>query len=478
MSALLAVPGFSRTFWRDETFSAVIAHQPLNTVWDIILSREGSMAPYYLMLHFWSRLGDGEVWLRLPSLLFALATIPVMALLARRLFDERIALLAGLLTAVNAFLVQYAREARTYSLTMLLAVLSALLLVGGLDRGGARRWMLYGVSAVALVVSHPLAILVLVAHALSIPFLPRGSVRAPAWAVGAAIVVTAPVPAYVALAQGASTSWIQPTSLQQLGGFVTHYAGGHVPALPWTACAVLALWRLIPVARRAGRSMTAWRTAFVVLWLGVPVLSLVAFSLYRPAFVDRYLVGVFPPLVILVAVGLGSIRHRVRAAVAVSLVVATSLVGVVMRIYLTPPPEDPRSAVATVAACAQPGDALVYSRAFARVPFGYYLERTSSGPQPEDVAIAPGGSRVEVGDEFPVEVTSADLERRIAAEDRLWVVDYPSDEWHPTPEPALELERAGVLDRWPVMQHAEFGEIRVRLLRASEEVPACHGLKP
>ncbi len=66
MSALLAVPGFSRTFWRDETFSAVIAHQPLNTVWDIILSREGSMAPYYLMLHFWSRLGDGEVWLRLP----------------------------------------------------------------------------------------------------------------------------------------------------------------------------------------------------------------------------------------------------------------------------------------------------------------------------------------------------------------------------------------------------------------------------
>ncbi len=116
----------AQSFWIDEVFtlrsSGVGApFHPAELAGDI----HGAL--YSLVLHGFSRaLGDSEWALRLPSLLFGVAMVPAMAVLAQVWIGVRAVKPAAWLTALSPFLVWYSQEARNYMLLMLCACLSAL----------------------------------------------------------------------------------------------------------------------------------------------------------------------------------------------------------------------------------------------------------------------------------------------------------------------------------------------------------------
>ncbi len=71
---------------------------------------------YYLALSLWLRLGHGVLALRALSVAaMALAVLPLYSA-ARRLFDARIATVAGLLFATTPLVVGWAQKARPYAL--------------------------------------------------------------------------------------------------------------------------------------------------------------------------------------------------------------------------------------------------------------------------------------------------------------------------------------------------------------------------
>ena len=74
------------------------------------------MLGYYALLHVligW--FGDGAFVIRLPSVIASGAAAGAVALLGLRLFDRRVALAAGLLTAVSLPLVFWGQDARGYA---------------------------------------------------------------------------------------------------------------------------------------------------------------------------------------------------------------------------------------------------------------------------------------------------------------------------------------------------------------------------
>jgi hypothetical protein len=73
------------------------------------------MALYYGLLRLWVRLGTDESTVRLLSVLPDLATVPVLYVLENR-FGTRVGLSSALLLAINGYNIQYAQEARSYSL--------------------------------------------------------------------------------------------------------------------------------------------------------------------------------------------------------------------------------------------------------------------------------------------------------------------------------------------------------------------------
>ena len=124
LSVLLRTRALEASLWIDEGISVGIAsHAPSEIPG--LLKQDGSPPLYYLVLHAWIAVaGTGEATLRVPSLLFALATVPAALWAGRSLFGARAGWLCVVLAAVMPFLTVYAQEVRMYALVALLSVVA------------------------------------------------------------------------------------------------------------------------------------------------------------------------------------------------------------------------------------------------------------------------------------------------------------------------------------------------------------------
>jgi mannosyltransferase len=124
LSVLLRTRALDASLWIDEGISVGIASHPASDI-PGLLRQDGSPPLYYLLLHAWIAVaGTGEAALRVPSLLFALATIPAALWAGRSLFGARAGWLCAILAAVMPFLTAYAQEVRMYALVALLSVVA------------------------------------------------------------------------------------------------------------------------------------------------------------------------------------------------------------------------------------------------------------------------------------------------------------------------------------------------------------------
>jgi 4-amino-4-deoxy-L-arabinose transferase-like glycosyltransferase len=180
------------SLWFDEAMSVHWARSSLPRILEVSMNLVEDRLPplYYLSLHYWRLLvGDGEVAVRLPSVLLGTLLIPLVYRLASDLFrDRRVALLAAALTTLNPFLVWYSQEARMYAQAVLLVTLGTWLFVKGTSAYYGRRresvfhstltWSGYGLCTVAGLYTHLYTGFMLPAHALYLLLTWRRSRRA------------------------------------------------------------------------------------------------------------------------------------------------------------------------------------------------------------------------------------------------------------------------------------------------------------
>ncbi len=114
--------------WLDEALSVHIAERAVSDI-PAALRQDGHPPLYYWLLHAWMRLvGDGDLAVRALSGVLAVATLPVLWVVARRRWDATVAGVAVLLLASSPFAIRYATEVRMYALAMLLVALAWLAL--------------------------------------------------------------------------------------------------------------------------------------------------------------------------------------------------------------------------------------------------------------------------------------------------------------------------------------------------------------
>jgi mannosyltransferase len=99
-----------------------------DTLSQVIQGVQSDIQPplYFLVLHFTQWIfGDSEWALRLPSALAGWLCIPAIYLLGRRLYSRREGLIAALFLAVLWAPIYYGQEARSYSMLILLSILTS-----------------------------------------------------------------------------------------------------------------------------------------------------------------------------------------------------------------------------------------------------------------------------------------------------------------------------------------------------------------
>jgi mannosyltransferase len=420
----------------DEATTADVARRSVGEIWRLLQHVDAVFGPYYLFMHYWTRLaGTSEVDLRLPSIVAMAAAVAVTGELGRRLFTPAVGMLAGLLLCVLPNSSRYAAEARPYALTCLLSAVAILLLLSGLERGRAWRWIAYAGAVILLGLSHLVALTTLAAHAAMVldDRRRRGPSRRPTrWLLVMAIAAVALFPiAWIGhQQQDVQLAWIDPLTL----GGLYRGPGAIVGSVP-TA------WLLIGLALFA-RWRPAGRLVVVAVWALAPLVVVAAASvLVSPLWVARYLLVVLAPAAILAALAVGGqpvARLRpIRAlwpAGVLALVAATAYPDqLAVRGATAKNGADYRSIARIVDDRQRPGDAVVYetgSRAL-RAGTGYYLRRKPMSPR--DVLLrrtAAEAARIRA-EEHP------DAAAHLAGVDRVWLI-VDGERADPTTEtPAL-----------------------------------------
>ncbi len=415
------------SLWLDEAYTVAAAKLPTTTFVDLVLQREANMAPYYLLLRGWVVLGDTETLVRIPSLAAAVACVPFGFILARRLITPRGAVVATALLVVNAFFIEFAQEARGYSLVLLLSILATYLFVVGVDDRRPLAWIAYVLVGSLAVYVHIYGSFVLMAHFLSLVASPRErsvAMRTIAAVFGAITILVAPLVAFV-LTTDAQRGWIPSPSVGAIGRAIAKLVGARsvIAAAILVPVSVALLWPIVLrvwSARRARiRSRESWTETLILLWAVAPILGGLAVSVVKPVFVDRYLIVALPAVVLGVSAGFGAMASR-RLAAGLLFITIVATVSQTVVLHATRDHDDWRSATAYLVDRARVGDGIAFHRPFGKVPWGYYVEQMPGEAVPDPLLPLFDWRRDDLSN--PRWVDPAALRLASRDHDRIWIL--------------------------------------------------------
>jgi mannosyltransferase len=461
-AVLCAIELTSRSIDLDEAASVTIASQHGGAFGSAVAHDGGNMSGYYTVMHVLTGVfGNGPLVLRLPSALAMTATVALVAVLGMRLFDLRVALAAGLLSAVSLPLIVWGQEARGYAPMVAFVAASFLALVVALERsasGRQFRWpaIAYAVALLLALYSSFAAILVVPVQAGSVLWLRR---RRSVWplvaALGAVGVCCVPLVVLAAERGTGQLFWVPRPNLtgekQVLEALTSaglepnfHLAATGWPLLVVTTLAVL-LAGVIVGRRAAGGQLAVLRGPLLALaWLLVPVALAWAESFIgQPLFLPRNVLLVLPAVALLLAWGIFALP--VPARVAWSL-----LAGLIAlrALSLAPSygvsPENWRAATALVRSSSRPGDCSAFYPLDGRMAFGYYVGRWGAAARmPRAVLPAASWSSTRPYVERYAALTPAAVAEVRSTCARLWLVS--SHEGQPDGPPTSRANRARYL---------------------------------
>jgi mannosyltransferase len=360
--------------WLDEAQSVAIARRSLPGLVDG-LRADGAPPIYYVLLHGWMQVfGHGDVAVRSLSILFALAALAVLAVVAGRALDRCATAFIVLITISHPYFVRYATEARMYALVMLEVALAALCLQQWLLT--RRRPLLIGLGLIgwALPLTHYWGVSMAIAFcgcmaaaALMRWFTDdRWKFGLPAVAVAVGMLGTAfwwPILRFQSRHTG--TPWTNPSSPTQAFTVVIHRSTGsslaaYVVSITIGLLGAVALLAATGLARRDDRDhprLVATSRLLLVVFVATFVLSYAVSRVTDSAFVARYTMTMFPLQLLLAACG--AIWLAPRSALAVGAAVWLAAATVTLHEMDDPRTRAPMFADA-LADEAVPGDVVLY----------------------------------------------------------------------------------------------------------------------
>ncbi|MFB9237649.1 glycosyltransferase family 39 protein [Plantactinospora siamensis] len=400
--------------WRDEYatwWAATRSPAALDRLTEHI---DGVLEPYYRLLHLWIALfGDSVVSLRVPSVLAAVATAGLVAVLGTLLAGRWAGLLAGLVYAVLPSTIRYGQEARPYALGEFAALAATLLLFLALRRPRRRLWFAYAVALAVLGLLHLAMLLLFAGHLVAVLHHAR-TTRSWRSLLGPGVAVLAAVSMLVPLMLRGYTQ-----TGTQLGTFhrTTLYLVAELPA--GVCCGAVAAGALLVLAAAGALLGGGPGRVFGLLTLA-PIAGLAVLGLFVPVFNHRYVLFVAPLACVLAGLALARLRLPLGLAVVVLLALITlPEQAEVRRSHEQTSAQliDYRGAARVIAHDELPGDAIVYQRAgwqFVDIAMEYNLRHNT----PRDILAAT--SRTAVGSFWTPQVTSPAA--ALAGVARVWEV--------------------------------------------------------
>ena len=324
------------SLWNDELFSVFYPRTGLRFMWTTGLSLEPDPPLYYSFAVIWQHVfGVGAAAIRSLSVLFSVLAIPLAYLLGTEVLDRRRAMLGALLLALSPMQLDFAQDARAYSLSLIPAGLMLLGLARFLRRGGGTSGLAcYAVGGALGIYTHTsLIFLILACNIAALGWLAAaGSGRDfRRWVLANAAVAAAGLPEALAIlhimrAQGYAPGAAALTRFQFADVFSELIAGPaarlrfpglELALLGFAAMAAGLWWR--PPGRRTLLVLVGVPGCYVALALALTL------GFHKPLFIARVFCWASIPASLLLAHAVLQPRYALLLRAAVAVVFAAGL---------------------------------------------------------------------------------------------------------------------------------------------------------
>lgn len=139
LSFIFRIISLNQSLWLDEATSALVAKMSFSDIFTKFLPGDFHPPLYYLILKFWTSVfGFSEISLRIPSVIFGIGTVYLTYLIAKKIYNNKTALVSAALIATSGLSIYYSQEARMYSLA---AFLIAFLFYAYLEN----KWLIFSI---------------------------------------------------------------------------------------------------------------------------------------------------------------------------------------------------------------------------------------------------------------------------------------------------------------------------------------------
>lgn len=397
--------------------------------------------PFFVTRVFFM-LGQTDFSVRMPSVLFATLTIPLVFALGKSLFGRQVGLLGALLLAVAPLQIRYAQEARMYAMLSFFSILSLYLFWRALRDGKGRWWLGFvAASGMNLYVHQfaflPLGVVALFGLWLCVDSRSKSVFSFRCWHFLLALAVialmyTPMVPFFVEgltsqEGVGGSAEPAYGGLRWDLGSIIAAlrlFSGGNDVSLvaygflfAFTAVVVVLRWRgtrhlanneslVIPGFGPYGDgwfSYASYALVLAVMWVLLPTII----SLSIPAAHGiriRYLIFTLPVYLLIVALGLNGVSRALSTRFGDSRLAAPAIIGAVLLAtlagmnapiissYYQESKQNWRDATWLVQSAAQAGERVYVSRLHHRTGVLFYARQWVTGPNVlarENVQILP-----------------------------------------------------------------------------------------
>lgn len=352
-----------------------------------IVGRDVHVPLYHIILHFWQGIFDNSIIsARYLSLLISIISIPLVYILASKIYNKKIALMTTIVFVLSPFISWYANEARMYSLLLLLAVLNSIFFINILKGSGLMSWIGFIITAILGIYTHYFYWLFLLSNALFyIVNYKKFSKKLLLQFISTGIILILSIIPWIyyviTLGSAANTKPIlqSPTSIDFFNVF-SQYIFGFQPDI--INSIILSSWPVIVIIiftslqRKLKYSVF---TTFVIFQILIPIGLAFIMSYLRPIFLSRYLIitALFLYMYLVYIIETYFIKQSLILYTILILGIGSSLLLQITSPY-TPTKENFENMSIYLTAKATARDVIVLSAPFIIYPFEYYYQGIAS----------------------------------------------------------------------------------------------------
>jgi len=405
--AILSIGLFLRIYdlsgesiWLDESASVHFASLNFSDIF--FLRGEKNPPLYYIILHWWINLfGDSEFSIRFPSVIFGSLSIFMIYKVGNQICDKDVGILGSFLLGLSVFHIRYSQEARMYSLSFLLTLLSIYFFIRFFKDRSCKVLISYILFSILLMYSHIYGLFIIISQNIYLIVLffssnELFSLNIKRWILTQFLLIVLFIPwikIFITLTFGVVKDglWLPIPSLLSIVKSFGAYSGGILLFLLFLILLSFSIIKYEGISgnidrRNISKSIKSYfrkirllninEILLLLVWLLTPIILPFTISLFStPIYTTKYTIVASPAFYLLIAKGINNISHKYLKSIIISVIIIISLVYI-REYYINIDKEQWRDVASYIDDNAKNGDLLLFNAA-GQIVFDYYSKRTS-----------------------------------------------------------------------------------------------------